>query len=115
MNEATLVEAVDPGTVALKEAHAVEPSTQNVRGEVEPVSATSVGELPLGRALLISMGVTLLLAVIAFWPSHPEPSAPRPTLEAPIVFDVLNAAPLPQAHSAAAPVAPPTSPPADQK
>lgn len=55
-----------------------------------------MNEVTLRRPLLISLGVVLLLAAVAFWPSRPEPIAPRPTLKAPIAFDVLNPASLPQ-------------------
>ena len=106
MNEARLVQAVDPGIVALKEAPALESSTPTAAREVEAAVAASAPRL--GRALLISLGIALLLAGIAFWPSGPEPLAPRPALRQPIVFDVLNAAPLPQAT-------PPTAPSAGQK
>ena len=49
-----------------------------------------------GRALLITLAVTLLLAAAAFWPAPAYQPPPRPKLEPPIAFDALNTGTLPQ-------------------
>jgi hypothetical protein len=110
MNEAKLVQVVEPELVALEDTSTQESSSQpNVR-ELEVALSPTIRAAPLGRALLVSIGVALLLAVIAFWPSGPRPAVPRPTLKAPIVFDVLNAAPLPQTGANSEPLSSATSP-----
>jgi hypothetical protein len=90
MNEAR-VQVVEPEIVTLEDV-----SSKLVTAEVGISPASSAQARPLGRALLVSIGIALLLASIAFWPSGSQPLAARPTLKPPIVFDVLNATPLPQ-------------------
>ena len=109
MNEASTLEVADPSVVALTQVPPADSSNELDAREAE-AAARSADDPRLGRALLISLGLALLLAAVAFWPSAPEPIAPRPKLQAPIVFDVLNAAPLPKAYPESEPAASPTAP-----